>query len=213
MNQAQEALTTLPKLATVVEAYGLFADAAVADEKGNLFFVSLWGRDTVIQEFLAKLTLSPKEGGIRSFSLKSDDFNTRYGIQNVDALKKQTSRTAANTVLGSLAQLWLYQEVLEKPELMAGRSALLHVHTETDPIENRLWNLLRRTSKIPLLPDWKNRVLEICKSQDWIRFHKGFGVDMYLIELPDSEFEDSIATEIRRGRLIIPDDVITEMRK
>jgi hypothetical protein len=199
--QRNEQNVGLPHLATVLEAFGLFSDAAVADKLGNLFFISLWGRDTVIQEFLAKLTLSTKEGGIRSVTIEWMGSRYSYSLSNIESFNKQTGRTAANTVLGPMVQLWLYQEVLEKPELVAGRAALLNSMTETENVENRLWNLLRKTSKIPLLPHWQKRVLKICRENGWIQFNSGFCIDLYLIELPDAEFEGIIGDEIRTQRL------------
>lgn len=40
------------------ECADLMADACIRDEQGNLIFISVWARDTAIQQFLARLTLS-----------------------------------------------------------------------------------------------------------------------------------------------------------
>lgn len=47
----------------------LMADACIRDEQGNLIFLSVWARDTAIQQFLARLTLSRDEGGLDQFQL------------------------------------------------------------------------------------------------------------------------------------------------
>ncbi|WPL83442.1 hypothetical protein SD446_11340 [Bordetella hinzii] len=43
------------------ECPDLMADGCVGDEQGNLVFLSIWARDTAVQEFLARLTLSRDE--------------------------------------------------------------------------------------------------------------------------------------------------------
>src|SRR3546814_7688449 len=40
------------------ECPDLMADGCVGDEQGNLVFLSIWARDTAVQEFLARLTRS-----------------------------------------------------------------------------------------------------------------------------------------------------------
>lgn len=54
-------------LMQVDEAPELFADAVLVDAADNLLFLSLWGRDTALQEFLARLSLPSHEGGLDSF--------------------------------------------------------------------------------------------------------------------------------------------------
>ena len=45
----------------IEECPDLYVDACVCDEQRNLIFLSAWGRDTVTQEFLARLTLGREE--------------------------------------------------------------------------------------------------------------------------------------------------------
>ena len=49
------------------ECPDLMADAYVGDEQGNLVFLSIWARDTAVQEFLARLTLGRDEQGLDQF--------------------------------------------------------------------------------------------------------------------------------------------------
>ena len=50
---------------------GLYVDASLVDAYDKLLFLSLWGRDTAIQEFLAGISLANEEGGINSFFLST----------------------------------------------------------------------------------------------------------------------------------------------
>ena len=48
------------------------ADACVGDDQGNLIFLSIWARDTAVQEFLARLTLGRDEQGLDQFHVITD---------------------------------------------------------------------------------------------------------------------------------------------
>ncbi len=56
----------------IEECPDLYVDACVCDEQRNLVFLSAWGRDTVTQEFLARLTLGREENGIDHFHIIVD---------------------------------------------------------------------------------------------------------------------------------------------
>lgn len=50
-------------LCRIAELPDLMIDGCVCDERNTLVFASLWGRDTAIQEFVARLTLRSDEKG------------------------------------------------------------------------------------------------------------------------------------------------------
>ena len=50
----------------------LMADGCAGDEHGNLVFLSVWARDTAVQEFLARLTLGRDAQGLDRFHVITD---------------------------------------------------------------------------------------------------------------------------------------------
>src|SRR3989344_3439019 len=48
---------TSSTLYRIDECPDVMADACVGDDQGNLIFLSIWARDTAVQQFLARLTL------------------------------------------------------------------------------------------------------------------------------------------------------------
>jgi hypothetical protein len=52
------------------EQSDVFVDAAAADHRGQLLFVSAFGRDTSIQQFMARLHEARREGGIEQMNLR-----------------------------------------------------------------------------------------------------------------------------------------------
>ena len=69
------------------------ADACVGDDQGNLIFLSIWARDTAVQQFLARLTLRRDEQGLDQFHLITDQGGSvPVFVGNVDRLEKRMTR-------------------------------------------------------------------------------------------------------------------------
>src|SRR3546814_16817862 len=85
------------------ECPDLMADGCVGDEQGNLVFLSIWARDTAVQEFLARLTLGTDEMGLDQFHFLTEqgasipDFDGK-----IETLEKPTTRSNLRKLCGSL---------------------------------------------------------------------------------------------------------------
>ena len=78
------ALSSPTTLYCIDECADLMADACIRDEQGNLIFLSIWARDTAIQQFLAQLTLSCDEDGLDQFHLITE----QGGSENADLIQE-----------------------------------------------------------------------------------------------------------------------------
>ena len=65
----------------VIELADLFVDACLRNESGELMFLSVYGRDTAVQQFKATMQLKPSSGGISSF--------TPVSYTHLDVYKRQ----------------------------------------------------------------------------------------------------------------------------
>jgi len=82
------------------------ADACVADESGNLVFLSLWARDTAVQQFLARLTLGRDEQGLDTFHIVLEQGGSLpVFIGDVERLEKRSARAYRRTLFGTLTNL------------------------------------------------------------------------------------------------------------
>ena len=73
------------------ELSDLYADACVRDESGQLMFLSLYGRDTAIQQLLAAFTLKVTEGGLSAFHLQDPEGQAHVVyVGNAERLEKFT---------------------------------------------------------------------------------------------------------------------------
>lgn len=84
-------MPSLTPLYQIEECPDLYVDACVCDEQRNLVFLSAWGRDTVTQGFLARLTLGREENGIDHFHIIVDGRRLPV-FPNQDLLEKRTTR-------------------------------------------------------------------------------------------------------------------------
>ena len=147
------------------ELSDLFADACVRDDSGQLMFLSLYGRDTAIQQLLAAFTLKVSEGGFDSFHLQGPAGEShRVHVGNVDRLEKFTGKLPRDNLFGNLVHLWLYDPALIRAD-RSNRVAWVLVDGAEDPseqseaIRTRVWGLYKLLSPVPLLDTWQQAVL------------------------------------------------------
>lgn len=106
------------------ECPDLMADGCVGDEQGNLVFLSIWARDTAVQEFLARLTLGRDEQGLDQFHVITEQgASIPVFVGNVENLEKRITRAYRRTLFGSLTNVWLFDRRCVKPD-KANASAL-----------------------------------------------------------------------------------------
>lgn len=150
------------------ECPDLMADSCVGDEQGNLIFLSLWARDTAVQQFLARLTLGRDEQGLDQFHLVTEQgASIPVFVDNVEKLEKRSTRTYRCTLFGSLVNLWLFDSRCIRPD-KANASALALLPRDSAHRLDRLWTLVQDTCPLPLLDHWRNTVLDLLHSRQML---------------------------------------------
>lgn len=161
-------LSSPKPLYRIDECPDLMADGCVADEHGNLVFLSIWARDTAVQEFLARLTLGRAEQGLDQFHLVTEQgASVPVFVGNADQLEKRTTRAFRRTLFGSMVHVWLFDKRCVQPD-KANASALALLPSGSSDHTERLWALVRETCPLPLLDHWRDAVLELLQSQDML---------------------------------------------
>jgi hypothetical protein len=143
------------------------ADACVADDNGDLVFLSVWARDTAIQQFLARLTLGRDEEGLSQFHLVTGQDSIPVFVGDAEHLEKRLTRAYRRTLFGSIVNLWLFDKRCVKPD-KANACALAVLSGEADRT-SRLWALVQETCPLPLLDHWREPVLELLQTHDMLR--------------------------------------------
>lgn len=194
----------VPELMSINEAPGVYADALLRDERGSLLFCSLWGRDTAIQELLARLSVSIEEGGLRSLRLEGSQGAETVHLDRMPCIEKLTGRLPPKNLFGNLVQLWLHDRLAIEPD-RANRRALL-LQRQTQGADTALWALARNVIHIPLLDAWKDVVLDVFQQRGWIRWLRGINVDAVFVDLSADDVEAEVSRLVRERRLSIDTD-------
>ena len=182
-------------------APGVFADALALDGS-VLLFLSLWGRDTAVQELLARLSLPEKEGGIRLLRVG----DRQILMTDPERLEKLSGRMPKGNLFGDVTHLWLYDRMLTPKGRNHGRGALLQ--RAGYPVEpERLWSVVMETSGLPLLPHWRDPLLSECRQRGWIREISGHNVVAVVVDLgtgdAGSDLASVVGDGVRRGQLTL----------
>jgi hypothetical protein len=192
----------VPVLMEVVEAPGLFADALLTDERGSLLFISLWGRDTAVQELLARMTLANQEGGISALHVNTQAGPQVVHLDRMPSMDKHTGRMPPRNLFGDLIQLWVYDRLAVEPDRANRRALMLHRPDDPDAVlQERLWTLVREVCHLPLLAEWREPVLAMLELNAWIQPLQGRAISAWRLELGDPKLEQDISLRIRRREL------------
>lgn len=150
------------------ECTDLMADACVCRENGDLVFVSIWARDTAIQQFIARLTLGRDDDGLNQFHLITEHGGSvPVFIPSVERLEKRMIRNYRRTLFGSLTNLWLFDQHCICPDKNTASALALLPRSAAEPTV-RLWQLVKDTCPLPLLDHWQTPVLEWLRSHDML---------------------------------------------
>jgi hypothetical protein len=197
------ALSSSTTLYRIDECADLMADACVCGENGDLIFLSVWARDTAIQQFIARLTLGRAEDGLDQFHLITEQGGSvPVFIGSVDRLEKRLTRIYRRTLFGSMVNLWLFDRRSTQPDKSNASALALLPSSATDPT-SRLWRLVKDTCPLPLLDHWQAPVLDLLRERDMLRqLPRAFGpLQGFRLELDVPAITGALGALIRGGVL------------
>jgi len=162
------AISSDQPLYRIDECSDLMADACVCGDQGDLIFLSVWARDTAIQQFLARLTLGRDEDGLDQFHLITDQGGSvPVFVPSVERLEKRLTRSYRRTLFGSLVNLWLFDRRCVRPDKSTTSALALLPRAAADPT-SRLWLLVKETCPLPLLDHWQEAVMALLRDRDML---------------------------------------------
>jgi hypothetical protein len=193
------------------ELFDIFADACVRDEAGNLVFLSLYGRDTTVQQLFAAFYLKASEGGFDQVHLVDDK-----GVENfvfvgdADRLTKTSGRFPRANLFGNLVHTWIYDPSVIRPD-MVNRAAWLLAErgdgTAEADLDARVWEAYRQLSPVPLLDHWREAVVaatgvDCITSMDETPFPPLGRVSAVRVKVGEN-FAPKVSELIRNGTLLL----------
>ncbi len=147
----------------------LFVDACLRDEKYELMFLSLIGRDTAMLQFFAAFSLKRSEGGFlqgekAEFTLHDEDKNPHtVMVSDVDRLEKHTGRMPEDNLFGPLSHAWVYQPALTCCDPVLRQAWLLDYLPDNGEVRYdraAIWRRIKMLSAVPLLDHWCDTILD-----------------------------------------------------
>lgn len=200
-------MVTQKNLCPIDEARDLMVDACLWESSFNLMFVSIWGRDTAIQSFIARLTLGRSDDGLTQFHIVNGMGGTiPIYVNGVDRLEKRLARTYRQTHFGSLTNLWIFDRRCIAPD-KANASAVLLLPKGAANTTERIWSTVKETCPLPLLDHWQEPVLEILKESSMLQeLPDAYGdVAGYQLNLQVDDLKLHLGNKIRQGVLKVAD--------
>jgi hypothetical protein len=195
----------------IKEISDLFVDACVQDSEGRLVFLSVYGRDTALNQFYAAMQLGSAEGGIRSFRIQTAPMQ-QVAVGDVDQLDKHHGRLPA-TLFGNLTQAFVYQKRVCSIDKSNGVAILLYPVSEARmlladraQVDQQLWSLVKQLSPVALMDHWRGALFAECPG-----LSQSLGEGVYLpigdisawrVQLPTT-FTKTVSRLIRTGYLTL----------
>ena len=200
----------------IKEVADVFVDACVRDEAGQLLFLSCFGRDTAIQQLFAAFYLRVSEGGLEYFHLRKPDAESwedgdLVRVAHADSLQKLSGRLPRENVFGNLAHTWIYDPAIVRPD-RATRTAWVidpegQEKSDSGRVEDRVWEVFRLLSPVPLLDSWRAKLMEACfgacvTAMSESAFPTLGRVSAHKVKLPDT-FVDTVSDLVKRRELTL----------
>lgn len=154
----------------IAEFPDVWADACLRDTEGRFLFLSLYGRDGALMQFMSALYLGSKSAqGITRFHLvqQRDGYKQRHLVEvgGADRLDKHSGRMPKGNIFGPISQMWLFDKSLQKPDRENRIGWALQHSGESDAaqaLQERIWAMVKHLSPVALLEHWREPVLAWC---------------------------------------------------
>lgn len=197
----------------------LWADACLRNSEGRLMFLSFYGRDTSVLQFISALELGANnEQGIDRFHLVDGAGGQRHSVDvmGVQRLDKHSARLPRQGLFGPLSHMWLFDKALRLPDRANGIAWVMHRRrADAQPgdshaaeLDGLVWRTLVDLSPVAVLPHWREPLLAWCRSRQAISalddsLYPALGpVQAVRISL-STHFTDYISQAVGRGELVL----------
>lgn len=152
----------------------IWADACLRNSDGRLMFLSYYGRDSSVMQFLAALELGRTERGLNRFHLV-DGQGQRHpvDVDGTDRLGKHASRLPRQSLFGPLSHNWIYDKSLQTPDRANRIAWVMHrpdagaqqATSELSVLDDKAWQVMADLSPVALLDHWRQPCLDWCREQ------------------------------------------------
>lgn len=191
----------------IEEQSDVFVDACAPDHHAQLLFLSVYGRDTSVQQLLARLHQSAGQGGIDNVTLLDPTTRKqalRVLVGDPKRLEKINGRMPRCALLGNLVNTWIFDPALTEVN-QAERSAWLYDRLlDEQRRASEIWRVIQDLSPVPLLADWRTALLDRLQRAGAFCRPLCIGqISAERVELPE-DFPQWVSEAVRAGELAVP---------
>lgn len=141
----------------------VMADACLRDSEGRFLFLSIYGRDNALLQFLSAMELPGTQRGVDIFHLVDDNGQASpVHVGGTDRLTKVSVRLPKGNLFGPMSHMWVFHSAIQEPDF-ANRHAWVLVPGTDDAsmqlLQDKAWAMMQRLSPVPLLAHWRERVM------------------------------------------------------
>ncbi len=142
------------------EVDGVLCDAIVADEHGQVMFMSCYGYDASINRLFASFALSKFNGGLTSLSFDYEGRERKMMIGSSDRLTKTAGRLPNGLFGANLVHTFIYDESIVQDDMSNQvRWMILRGQHDDYDVDLRIWSVIKRLSPIPLMESWRIAIM------------------------------------------------------
>ncbi|MFT3819846.1 MAG: hypothetical protein QM750_19910 [Rubrivivax sp.] len=192
------------------EQSDVFVDAMAADHHAQLLFLSAYGRDTSIQQLMARLHQAAREGGVDELSAVDRQSSAKVALKvlvgDPKRLEKATGRLPKTGLLGNLVHVWIFDAAILDLDHAAQAAWIVDVDTDPQRLAGETWNLIKRLSPVPLLDAWAADVMDHVRAANGFQSPPCIGCIRALrIQLAE-QFAEWVSSGVADGVLRVPAD-------
>ncbi|MCX8578690.1 hypothetical protein J3U21_04670 [Gilliamella sp. B2776] len=179
----------------------LKCDCCIANNDSELIFLSVWGKDTAMQELFAKLTI----GETTKHGLKDIKLNHhRVFLAEGKHYAKRTLKVT-KTLFGSLIHAFIFDKRIIEPNRDSNSMISIYKKEDISTIYNRYFDAIKTLSSVPFLEHWADEIVSIAKQQGMIKEHKAIvgDIDATTIIVNDTILTQIMSQNIRDGILTL----------
>ena len=155
----------------------IWVDACLRDGEGRFLFLSLFGRDNAVLQFIAAMELPRVEQGIDRFVLVDAGGREHpVDVGGTDRLAKHTGRLPKNNIFGPVSHVWLYDASLTSPDRVNRHGWVLRHSADTAEADastphllDRAWGMMQSLSPVPLLDMWRGPLMQLATDTGMVR--------------------------------------------
>ncbi|MDZ7922874.1 MAG: hypothetical protein U5M23_02195 [Marinagarivorans sp.] len=182
----------------------LFVDAFLVDGERWLF-TSLWGSETTIQQFFARIELRDDENGLRHFTIRNPATGAEVRVSTADnkEMSKQTAKTPSHSIVGEICHCFIFNKALVQADRLAGNTFVFAMPGEADVDEARVWQAVKELSHIPLMDHWQSILIPLFFERNWMTPLRGLNTQAFKIFMDNEEFNALVSDLVKRRILTL----------